>query len=79
MIINKSEVSNFPIVFIFFRGCAPEVVVSSYAAISIYILVQQGFVSFIAVQFYDVRKKSSILWPYGGICVFAHHYTTSLQ
>ena len=29
-IIIKSEVSTFPIVFIFFRGCVPEMLVTSY-------------------------------------------------
>ena len=52
----KSEVSIFPIVVIFFRGCVPEVVVPSYAVGSIYIPGKQGFVSFITVQSYDVHK-----------------------
>ena len=32
IIIIKSEVSTFPIVFIFFRGCVPEMLVTSYSA-----------------------------------------------
>ena len=31
IIIIKSEVSNFPIVSIFFRGCVPEMFVTSYS------------------------------------------------
>ena len=31
IIIIKSEVSTFPIVFIFFRGCVPEMFVTSYS------------------------------------------------
>ena len=31
IIIIKSEVSTFPIVFIFLRGCVPEIVVASYS------------------------------------------------
>ena len=31
IIITKSEVSTFPIVFIFFRGCVPEMFVTSYS------------------------------------------------
>ena len=33
---------------------------------------------FIAIQFYDVCKWPSTLWPHGRICMFAH-YTTSLS
>ena len=32
IIIIKSEVSTFPIVIIFFRGCVPEMFVISYSA-----------------------------------------------
>ena len=31
IIIIKSEVSTFPIVFIFFRGCVSEMFVTSYS------------------------------------------------
>ena len=31
IIIIKSEVSTFPIVIIFFRGCVPEMFVTSYS------------------------------------------------
>ena len=31
IIIIKSEVSTFPIVFIFFRGCVPEMFNASYS------------------------------------------------
>ena len=49
IIIIKSEKSTFPIVVIFFRGCV-------HAVGFIYILWKLGFVFFITVQSYDVRK-----------------------
>ena len=51
IIIIKSEVSNFPIVFIFFSGCVPEMFVTSYSVTYfIYIPVKPG-VCFSIVQF----------------------------
>ena len=70
--------STYPIIVIFFRGCVPEVVVPSHAVGSIYIPGKLGFVSFITLQSYDVRKYSITLWHYGYIRLFAH-YTTSLS
>ena len=55
IITIKSEVSIFPTVVIFFRGCVPEVFVLSYAVGSIYILEKLGFASLITAQSYDVR------------------------
>ena len=56
-IFIKSDVSNFPIVVIFFRGGVSDVVVSSYAVVGfIYIPGKLGFVSFMNAQFCDVRK-----------------------
>ena len=37
IVIIKSEVSTFPIVFKFFRGCVPEMFVTSYSVTYIYI------------------------------------------
>ena len=43
IIIIKSEESTFPIVFIFFRGCVPEMFVTSYSVTyCIYILGKPG-------------------------------------
>ena len=43
IIIIKSEVSTFTIVFIFFRGCVPEMFVTSYSATNcIYIPEKSG-------------------------------------
>ena len=54
-----------------------EVVVPLYAVGFIYISGKLGFVPFINVLSYDMRKQSSILWPDGHILLFAH-YTTPL-
>ena len=60
IIIIKSEVSTFPNVGIFFRGCVSEVVVPSYAVSFTYIYTyvpgKVDFASLITVQCYDVRK-----------------------
>ena len=56
IIILKSEVSIFPIVVIFFRGCVPEVVVPIVADSFMNIPGNLGFLSFVSVQSYDVRK-----------------------
>ena len=49
IIIIKSEVSAFPIVFILFRGREPEVVVAAYAVGFIQIPGKLGCVLFIIV------------------------------
>ena len=52
IIIIKSEVSTFPIVIIFFRGCVPEMFVTSYPVIyCIYVPGNREFVFIIIVQF----------------------------
>ena len=56
IITHKSEVSIFPIVVIFLCGYMPGVVVLSYAVGFIYIPGKLGFVLFIIMQSYDVRK-----------------------
>ena len=56
IVIIISEVSIFPLVAIIFRGCVPEVIVSSYAVGFIYTPGKLSFVSFIPVRSYDVRK-----------------------
>ena len=54
-----------------------QVVVPSYAVGFIYIPGKLGCVSFITVQYYDVCKWSSTLWPAGHIPFFAHYTTSS--
>ena len=52
IIIIKSEVSTFPIVFIFFRGCVPEMFVASYCVTyCIYIPGKPGICFISIVQF----------------------------
>ena len=55
-----------------------EVVVPLYAVGFIYIPGEQGFVSFIRVQSYDVHKQLNTLWLDGLIRLFAP-YSTSLS
>ena len=76
--VSNEDNTTFIIVVIFFRGCVPEVVVTSCAVGFLYIPKKLGFVYFIAVQPKDVHIYSSTLWPDGRICVFAHQ-TTSLS
>ena len=50
--IIKSEVSTFPIVFIFFRGCVPEMFVTPYSVTyCIYVPGNREFAFIIIVQF----------------------------
>ena len=59
-IIIKSEVSTFPIVFIFFRGCVPEMFVSSYSVTyCIYIPGNREFV-FISIEQFMMSANSWI-------------------
>ena len=61
--IIKSEVSTFPIVVIFFRGCVPEMFVTSYSVTyCIYVPGKTGicFHSYCAV--YDDCKYSDTFW-----------------
>ena len=63
IIIIKSEVSTFPIVIIFFRGCVPEMFVTSYSvAYCIYVPGKPGicFRKYCAV--YDECKYSDTFW-----------------
>ena len=48
----KSDVSTFPIVIIFFRGCVPEIFVTSFSVTYfIYVPGKREFVFIIIVQF----------------------------
>ena len=63
IIIIKSEVSTFPIVIIFFRGCVPEMFVTSYSVTyCIYVPGKPGicFRKYCAV--YDECKYSDTFW-----------------
>ena len=61
IIIIKSEVSTFPIVIIFFRGCVPEMFLHNSLSIIAYTFREnREFVFIIIVQFMmsaDIRKR----------------------
>ena len=79
IIIIKSEVSTFPIVVIFFRGCVSEMVVLSYSVIYyIYIPGTLGPCFHYWCSVYGICKWSDILWPVGRVRLFAD-YTISLS
>ena len=79
IIIIKSEVSTFPIVVVFFRGCVSEMVVLSYSVIYyIYIPGTRGPCFHYWCSVYGICKRSDTLWPVGRVCLFAD-YTISLS
>ena len=79
IIIIKSEVSTFPIVVIFFRGCVSEMVVLSYSVIYyIYIPGKLGLWFHFWCSAYGIYKWSDTLWPVGRVRLFAD-YTISLS
>ena len=79
IIIIKSEVSTFPIVVIFFRGCVSEMVVISYSVIYyIYIPGTLGPCFHYWCSVYGICKWSDTLWPVGRVRLFAD-YTISLS
>ena len=84
IIIIKSEVSTFPIVVIFFRGCVSEMVVLPYSVIYyIYISGTLGLCfnylcSVYWCPVYGICKRSDTLSPAGRVRLFAH-YTISLS
>ena len=79
IIIIKSEVSTFPIVVIFFRGCVSEMVVLSYSVIFyIYIPGTLGPCFHYWCSVYGICKWSDTLWPVGRVRLFAD-YTISLS
>ena len=79
IIIIKSEVSTFPIVVIFFRGCVSEMVVLSYSVIY-YIYIPGTLVPCFHYwcSVYGICKWSDTLWPVGRVRLFAD-YTISLS
>ena len=79
IIIIKSEVSTFPIVVIFFRGCLSAMVVLSYSVIYyIYISGTLGPCFCYWCSVYGICKWSDTLWPVGRVRLFAD-YTISLS
>ena len=79
IIIIKSEVSTFPIVSYFFRGCMSEMVVLPYSVIYyIYISGTLGscsnyWCSVYWCSVYGICKWSDTLWPAGRVRLFADH------
>ena len=84
IIIIKSEVSTFPIVVIFFRGCVSEMVVLPYSVIYYtYISGTLGLCFNYLCSIYwcsvcGICKRSDTLWPAGRVRLFAD-YTISLS
>ena len=63
IIIIKSEVSTFPIVVIFFRGCVPGMFVTSYSVTyCIYFPGKPGICFRYYCAVYDERKYSDTFW-----------------
>ena len=63
IIIIKSEVSTFPIVIILFRGCVPEMFVTSYSiTYCIYVPGKPGICFHHYCAIYDECKYSDTFW-----------------
>ena len=78
-IIIKSEVSTFPIVIILFRGCAPEMFVTSYSVTyCIYVPVKPGICFHYYYAVYDEWKYSDTFWLADCTRLFVQ-YTISLS
>ena len=74
IIIIKSEISTFPIVVIFSRGCVSEMVVLSYSVIYyIYIPGTLGPCFHYWCSVYGICKWSDTLWPVGRVRLFADY------
>ena len=78
IIIIKSEVSTFPIVVIFFRGCVSEMVILCSVIYYIYIPGILGPCFHYWCSGYGICKWSNTLWPVGRVRLFAD-YTISLS
>ena len=78
IIIIKSEVSTLPII-IFFRGCVPEMFVTSYSVTYwLYIPGKPGFCFHYYCAVYDECKYSDTFWLADRVRLFVH-YTISLS
>ena len=79
IIIIKSEVSTFPIVIKFFRGCVPEMFVASYSVTyCIYVPGKPGICFHYHCAVYDECKYSDTFWLAGRTRLFVQ-YTISLS
>ena len=79
IIITKSEVSTFPTVIIFFRGCVPEMFVTSYSVTyCIYVPGKPGIRFHYYFAVYGKCKYSGTLWLADRTRLFVQ-YTTSLS
>ena len=79
IIIIKSEVSTFPIVIIFFRGCVPEMFVTSYyVTYYIYVPGKPGICFHYYCAVYDECKYSDTFWLANRTRLFVQ-YTISLS
>ena len=77
--IIQSEVTTFPNVIIFFRGCVPEMFVTSYCVnYCIYVPRKPGICFHYYCGVYDECKKSDTFWFAGRIQLFVQ-YTISLS
>ena len=79
IIIIKSEVSTFPILIIFFRGCVPEMFVTSYSVTyCIYVPGKPGICFHYYCAVYDECKYSDTFWLADRSRLFVQ-YTISLS
>ena len=79
IIIIKSEVSTFPNVIIFFRGCVPEMFVTSYSVTNcIYVPGKPGICFHHYCAVYDECKYSDTFWLADRTRLFVQ-YTISLS
>ena len=79
IIIIKSEVSIFPIVIILFRGCVPEMFVTSYSVTyCIYVPGKPGICFHYYCAVYDECKYSDTFWLADHTRLFVQ-YTISLS
>ena len=76
IIIIKSEVSTFPIVFILFRGCVPEMFVTSYSVTyCIYIAGKPG-ICFVFISIVQFMMSANSRTRFGLQIVFVCLYIT---
>ena len=79
IIIIKLEVSTFPIVIIFFRGCVPEMFVTSYSVTyCIYVPGKPGICFYHYCAVHDECKYSDTFWLPDRTCLLVL-YTISLS
>ena len=74
IIIIKSEVSTFLIVFIFFRGCVPDMFVTSYSVT--YCIYIPGIREFVFISIVQFVMSANIRIRFGLQIVFVSFYIT---